>query len=127
MLSSISIDNLADTIVGELQNYKDEIDEVMQFEIDDLSNEIKMDLSNDKNIPKRTGDYAKSFYVKKIAKGKGYKRNVVANKKYQLTHLLEFPHATRNGGITKAFPHWKYAQQKADTLPNRIERRLNNG
>lgn len=126
-MSSVNTDDLASAIVGELEKYSDEVDEIMQDEIDKLSNEIKLDLSNDKNIPKRTGKYAKSFYVKKIAKGNGYKRNVVANKKYQLTHLLEYPHATRNGGSTRAFPHWKYAQKKAETLPNRIERRLNNG
>ena len=51
----------------------------------------------------------------------GYKRNLVASKKYQLTHLLEYGHLTRSGTRTKAFPHWQHAQEIADTLPERLK------
>ena len=111
-----SVNDLSALITQELNNYSEEIDNTMQGEIEKLSKEIANDLKNDPIIPEKTGKYRKGFYVKKLAQGKGYKRVVVANKKYQLTHLLEYGHATSNGGRAKDFPHWAKAQEKADTL-----------
>ena len=115
------VNNLAAAIAEELGKYSAEVDEAMQGEIDKTSKEIVKDLKNDPIIPEKTGDYKKSFYAKKLGQGKGYKRVVVANKKYRLTHLLEKGHVTRNGGRTRAFPHWVHAQEKADTLAERIK------
>jgi len=49
----------------------------------------------------------------------------VANKVYRVGHLLENGHLTRNGGRTKAYPHWKHAQDIANTLPDKIREVLN--
>ena len=118
----MKIEDLAKTITAELKTYTKEIDDTMQDEIDRLSKELVKDLENDPIIPKKSGDYRKGFYLKKLAQGNGYKRNVIANKKYQLTHLLEYGHLKRNGTKrTKEFPHWEHAQEKADTLPQRIK------
>lgn len=126
MANVVSIDDLADIIAEELESYTEEVDGVMQDEIDALSKEVVKNLKNNPIIPEDTGEYKKSFYIKKEAQGKGYKRNRIASKKphYRLTHLLEDGHLTSNGKRTRAFPHWKEAQELADTLPERLEKKL---
>ena len=124
MSKTVDIDGLAAAIAEELEGYSQEVDDIMQDEIDTLSKEVRNNLKNNPIIPEKTGEYKKSFYIKKVAQGKGYKRLRVANKKHQLTHLLDEGHLTSNGKRTKAFPHWKEAQQLADTLPERMKKRL---
>lgn len=123
-MSNISIDKLAEAIAEELEAYSEEVEIGMNEEIETLSKEIVNDLKNDPIIHEKTGEYKKSFRIKKVASGNGYKRNKIYNKKHQLTHLLERGHETRNKGRTKAYPHWKHAQEKADELPERMQRRL---
>lgn len=122
-----SVDDLTRLIVSELEEYTKDIDESMQKEIDDLAKEVKKDLESNSNVPELTGDYKRGFYIKKNAQGMGYKRVTVANKKYQLTHLLENGHALINGGRTKSFKHWESAQIIADTLPERMEEVIKRG
>ncbi len=53
--------------------------------------------------PKKTGKYSKSWAVKKTRETSDSIQVVVHSKRYQLTHLLEFGHAKRGGGRTRAF------------------------
>ena len=65
-----------------------------------------------KTSPKRTGKYRKGWKVKDES-GKNYVRCTIHNStNYQLTHLLEKPHATRNGGTTKPKVHIKPVEEK---------------
>lgn len=58
--------------------------------------------------PKKSGDYAKSWTVKRVKE-----RYVVHNKDhYRLTHLLEKSHAKKDGGRTTAQPHIKPTEQQ---------------
>jgi len=56
--------------------------------------------------PRDTGRYAKSWSADTVKETASAKAVVVHSKKqYRLTHLLEFGHAKRGGGRTKAQPH----------------------
>lgn len=122
---NVSVDGLSDAIMNELMNYCEEEEKIIDDGLDEISTELVNSLKNDPVIPERTKKYKKSFYSKKVAKGLGFKRNVVANKKVQLTHLLEKPHLTRNGTTrTKAYPHWETAQRKLDELMEGLVKKL---
>lgn len=115
------IDDLANAVYEEIKNYSEEVEEKVFSELDTVSEKLVNRLKNNPVIPVKTGKYKKSFYAKTVAKGIGFKRNVVANKKYQLTHLLERGHATGGGtGRTKAYPHWEDAQEELDRLTEEV-------
>ncbi len=117
------VSELAELIVKDLEGFYEETDANMQHLIDEVTNEALTELRNDPNIPVQTGLYKKGFYKKTLAKGRGYKRNAIGNKVYQLTHLLENGHLTQNGRRTRAFPHWKQAEEFVE---KRIEELTNN-
>lgn len=125
-MSDISSEDMQRAVISALQEYSQEIDDIMQDEIETLAKEIVKTMKSDDDIPVRTGKYKRSFFMKKIASGKGFKRVAVANRVSQLTHLLEHGHLV-NGIRTRAYPHWEKAQKMADTLPERLERRISNG
>lgn len=57
--------------------------------------------------------YCKGWSLKKDKTGRNRFIVKVWNKTdYQLTHLLEFGHATRNGGRTKPQPHIRPTEEK---------------
>lgn len=126
-IDKMSADAIAEAIFSQLVEYSEDVDEIMQDEIDKVSKDVKKDLSTNPIIPERTGEYKKSFRIKKVAQGRGFKRNVVYNKLHQLTHLLDRGHLTRSGTRTRAFPHWQRAQEIVEKLPERVAERLGRG
>lgn len=94
-----NIGNLAAEINRQLALYAHQTEESVERISEKIASE-GVEMLKDES-PKRYGDYASSWTVKKV--GKVF---VVHNKKhYRLTHLLEKGHAKVNGGRVAAKVH----------------------
>lgn len=111
MSKTVKPEGLEKAIKDYLENYTEDIQEDVEITSNEIGKEAKDEL---KQIsPRRRGDYAKGWTVSKDKKKKNLYLVKVWNKtNYQLTHLLEFGHATRNGGRTRAFPHIRPVEEK---------------
>ena len=103
----VSTDKFADAIMEALEDYGGYIgDVVVRKAVHDTAEETAEIISN--AAPRRTGSYADSIQTG-FAKRRNnkYTETVFAYAPhYRLTHLLERPHATRNGGRTVPKVHW---------------------
>lgn len=114
-MKSIKIDNLSSEVMKELEKYADVTTEKVKKAVQNVGkiacDEIK------KSAPSNTGKYAKSWSIKKMRDTSNSLELVVHSKnRYQLTHLLEFGHAKRDGGRVSARPHIASAEEKAIKL-----------
>lgn len=118
------IDDLANEIKKTLEDYS-KVGEKTLKEAAEIGAKEAMSELKAGNYEDRRGKYRKSFKVEKSNNGK---KVAVKSKEYRLTHLLEKGHMTRNGtSRTKAFPHWKKAEEKAiKEYEERIKRGLEN-
>ena len=86
-----------------LNDYTEEIQEAITEEAEKVAKDgaDKLKVSS----PKRTGKYSKGWRVK-TTKGSGFINCTIYNStNWQLTHLLEKSHLTRNGGKTTPKVH----------------------
>ena len=111
-----------------LDSYSREVQEATNKAIDSVAKESASKLRD--TSPRKTGDYAKGWKVKKERGKDGLQTAIVHNKtNYQLTHLLENGHVVRNKkgtyGRTRAIKHIAPVEEWAvDELPREIEERL---
>lgn len=112
MSKTIEANLLTKEVMKALENYSDDISEVVEKVANKVGKEAVEELKN--TSPKGTRkEYAKGWRLKKDKLGKNRYIVKVHNKtNYQLTHLLEFGHATRNGRRTKAQPHIRPTEEK---------------
>ncbi len=111
----VRIDQMAHVIMEGLQEYADLATDDMKAAVKKTGNEAKKDIQA--NAPVKTGAYKKSWAVKTTKETSNAMEVVVhSTNRYQLAHLLEFGHAKRNGGRTRAFPHIAPAEQRAAEL-----------
>lgn len=123
MSKEIKIDNLSKEIMSALTEYADDISGLVEKVANDVGKEAVKELKtiSPKSV-RKGGKYAKGWRLKKDKLGKNRYSVKIHNKTdYQLTHLLEFGHATRNGGRTKAIPHIRPTEEK---YSNEYEERL---
>lgn len=120
----VSIDQMASAIMEGLQDYAD-------LATDDLKTAVKKaGITVRKQIqataPSDTGKYAKSWSVKSTKEtSNSLELTVYSKNRYQLAHLLEYGHAKRGGGRTKAQPHIAPAEEAAiSQLERDIKRSL---
>ena len=111
-----------------LDDYSVEVKRAASNAQDKVAKEAVQKLRN--TSPKKTGDYAKGWRVKRERGRNGIPTVTVHNKTdYQLTHLLENGHVVRNAkgeyGRTNGIKHIAPVEQWAQSeLPLEIEKEL---
>lgn len=100
MSKSIGIDQLGETIEGELSLYGDKIIEGLKSEAKNSISRLVKDTKATAPVGNRTKHYRDSIRSKKVSES--YREITyiwyVAGSDYRLSHLLENGHALRNGG-----------------------------
>lgn len=114
MSRTTSVDGLADAIINELTEYRQEVTDGLKTEIRSVSKDCVKDIK--KKAPVLTGDYKKSWSMKAVHESRTDLRIVIFAGKgeYRLAHLLEYGHAKRNGGRVGGKPHIRPAEQEAE-------------
>ncbi len=121
----IRVDRLAAAVMEGLEDYAELAAEELKEAVKKTGEECRKDVQE--AAPEKTGKYKKSWAVNTTKESaNGMTVTVHSRNQYQLTHLLEFGHAKRGGGRTRAFPHIAPAEEKAaEHLEREIESRLN--
>ncbi len=110
MANSVSTDQLASEIMAGLMEYADLATDDMKKAVKKAGAAVRKEIQA--NAPKDTGDYAKSWAVKKTRETANSLELVVHSRnRYQLAHLLEFGHAKRGGGRVPGRAHIAPAEE----------------
>ena len=109
----IHIEQLASTIMEEMQEYSELTVQEMKAAVKKIVAAARKEVQA--GAPIRTGKYQNSWSTKTLLESSVSLQMVVYSpRRYQLAHLLEFGHAKRGGGRTRAFPHIAPAEQNAE-------------
>ena len=126
-----SIDNLDKAIKAELENWANtEVRAAANSSFEETAKEAAKMLKKAGPYKDRTGDYSKDWTSGKrngrASAITGLNAYSVYNKtQYQLTHLLEYGHQSRNGGRVRAFSHIAPVnEQVAEMAVAKIESKL---
>ncbi len=120
MSNHISASAFSNAVQSVLLDFVEDTKELMRQSVNAAGEEAVRRLQS--SSPKKTGEYAKSWTLKRAAKTGSKITAVVYNKDhFQLTHLLEDGHARADGGRTDAHPHIAPA---ADAAAEYLEERI---
>lgn len=123
----IQINQLADTVNEQLEEYSKLTAQTVKTAVTKAGNSVKNAIRD--SAPEKTGRYAKSWRTKKTKEtSTELEVTVYSPSRYMLAHLLEHGHAKRGGGRVRAIPHIAPAEEAAeDQLMKDIERGLKDG
>lgn len=124
MSKKVKPDGMAEAIMEELNKFSKATATDLKKAINEAGKTAKKEI--EKNAPKSTGRYKRSWRVKKMKETADSLEITVHSKdRYQIAHLLENGHAKRNGGRVMGQPHIKGAEETAEKqLMDDIERAL---
>ena len=118
MNRTVSIDEMDSAIMEELEKYAELASDDLKAAVKETAASVRKDIQA--GAPVDTGKYKKSWTVKTTKENANAMEVTVHSKnRYQLAHLLEFGHAKRGGGRTRAFPHIAPAEEAAAELLER--------
>ena len=99
-----TVSQMADVIMEGMEEYARLAADDVKKAVKKAGTQARKDIQE--NAPVKTGAYAKSWAAKTTKETANAMEIVVYSRnRYQLVHLLEFGHALRKGGRTRAFPH----------------------
>ena len=127
MATKVSIGNMADAIMKELNDYAEATSDGVKSAVTKADKVVRTEIQA--GAPTRTGAYKKSWATKNTAESSNkLEITVYSRNRYQLAHLLEHGHAKRGGGRVAARPHIASAEQSGiEQLEQEIERCIRNG
>ena len=103
-MKRVSIDEMGNAIAKEFEEYVELTTEEVKSICKEVADDCKKKIEDE--APVDTGRYKRSWNVTETEKKRmGVTYTVHSKTQYRLTHLLEFGHAKRGGGRTKAQPH----------------------
>lgn len=133
MSNNIKPEELQKAIMEYLEDYVEDIEEDVEDTTNTIIKEAKQELvqTSPRSGVARDTKYYKGWAIKnggRTRRGRYYSKVIWNKTNYQLTHILENGHATRNGGRTTPQPHIrpveeKYGTKFADLIEKKIRRR----
>ena len=121
----VSLDSLDEEIKKALEDYNVEVVRVTNESIKEAAKEAAKTLKNGGPYKNRTGAYAKGWTARQRKKKKSVVQILYNKDHFQLTHLLEYGHQSRNGGRAKAFSHIApLNDQIGEIVASKIESKL---
>ena len=114
MATKVTADNLADVIRETLEQYNESVNRIVPQALDKVADDTRAAIRS--SAPANKGTYAKGWQRKAEKGSAGNYKVIVYNgsKHKTLSHLLEFGHATRNGGVVKGQAHIQPAEETAE-------------
>jgi hypothetical protein len=127
MSRTVSIDEMDNAIMEELEKYADLATDELKAAVKETAASVRKDIQS--GAPVDTGKYKKSWSVKNVREDSESIELVVHSRnRYQIAHLLEHGHAKRGGGRVAAKPHIASAEQRGnEKLMQTIEQKLKGG
>ena len=111
-MKTVSIDEMGNAIAKEFEEYVELTAEEVKSIVKEVADDCKQKIEDES--PVDTGRYKKSWSITETKKSSlGAEYTVHSKTQYRLTHLLEFGHAKRGGGRTKAQPHISKGEELA--------------
>lgn len=125
MKKKIKAEQFSTEIKNQLLAFQSDVIDIHKEETDNVAKEGLKVLKSHARV--RTGAYKKSLSNRKVSESALAKTRVLYAKAphYREAHLIENGHAKRGGGRTRAFPHFKYADDYIlKKLPEKIINRI---
>lgn len=119
MVAKVKPEQLDEAIRGQLETYSAEITKNINENLKEIAETTAETLKKGGAYKERTGKYTPDWSVtarKAVSTTQSEQYSIHNRKHYQLTHLLEKGHVTRNGKRTRAFEHILPAEQAAEEL-----------